>query len=255
MKSGIIYKITNNIINKIYVGRTIRTAKEYWNYHKVRAKGGYVDKYLYRSMRKYGIDNFHFEVVEEVHEVSNKALNIRLNELERYYIKELNSKVPNGYNITDGGEGTLGYKITDKHRANLSKACLGRASPRKGVKLSKETRKKLSKAAKARFERENNPFLGRKHSEETIKLIRKINTEYQNRPDIKLNNKLKQPHRIPVDMCSIEGELIQSFISLKDARRWLRENTSYAGDIGVIKKAILENKIAYNHLWKSNKDK
>lgn len=256
MYNGIIYKITNNITNKLYVGKTTKTAKEYWKYHKVRARGDYIDKYLYRSMRKHGIEHFVFSVITNITKDSIEELNNELSKLEIHYIKELNSKAPDGYNLTDGGEGTLGIKFTEKHRANLSKACMGRTSPRKGVKLSKKTKAKLSKAAIERYQREENPFLGKKHSKETIELIRQKNTKYQNRPDVKMQNKLKQPHRIPVEMYSLEGKFLRSFISLKETREWLLNNTNYKGDGGAIKNAIAKEKPTYGHLWKKgNKDK
>lgn len=56
-------------------------------------------------MNKYGVDNFIFEIIEEV---PNKILNER----EVYWIKKLNSIIPNGYNMTTGGEGTPGFSRT-----------------------------------------------------------------------------------------------------------------------------------------------
>ena len=94
----IIYKITNFINKKIYIGLTTTSIQKRWNSHKAAAKNNN-PKHLYRSMNTYGIDNFNIE------ETDNTDDFIKLGELERYYIKLYNSQDPNiGYNITSGGE-------------------------------------------------------------------------------------------------------------------------------------------------------
>lgn len=60
------------------------------------------NSYLHRAMNYHGVDNFNFEVIEEVE-------NSLLNEREIYWISFYNSLVPNGYNLTAGGEGTKSY--------------------------------------------------------------------------------------------------------------------------------------------------
>lgn len=89
-----IYKITNKINNKIYIGQSI-DIKRRWSEHKSRANEKDTNCYnkpLYRSIRKYGIENFNFEIIEEC-KVEE------LNEKEKYYIQLFNSLIPNGYNI------------------------------------------------------------------------------------------------------------------------------------------------------------
>lgn len=92
-----IYKITNNVNKKIYVGKSINI-KRRWREHRSCYLKPDKDCYLYRAMRKYGIDNFTFEIIEECSEDDN------LNEKERYWIEYYNS-FKNGYNETQGGEG------------------------------------------------------------------------------------------------------------------------------------------------------
>lgn len=111
-----IYKITNTINGKVYIGqsRDIQTRK---SQHKYDMRNGGHNEHLYRAMRKYGFDNFEFEVLEEceIH---------RLNDLEKKYIEQYNSMSPDGYNIELGGgarETTSAYT-----RKKISKA-LGRA--------------------------------------------------------------------------------------------------------------------------------
>lgn len=93
----IVYKITNIINNKVYIGLTTTSLEKRWRAHKNLA--GKSDKHLYKSMNKYGVDNFNIEIIEETDSIE------KLGELERHYIKTYNSTNPEyGYNITSGGE-------------------------------------------------------------------------------------------------------------------------------------------------------
>jgi len=99
----IIYKITNKINGKIYIGQTKFTAKKRFKQH---AKA---DTFIGRAIRKYGADNFKIEVVE----ICKNAL--ELNEREIFWIEYFNCKVPNGYNIADGGSFYAVKKIDGTH--------------------------------------------------------------------------------------------------------------------------------------------
>lgn len=92
-----IYKITNNINGKIYIGQSIDINKR-WKEHKHRSQipNKEYDKYLYRAFRKYGIENFTFEILEE-------CTREQLNEKENYYILLYKSNDDfYGYNETSG---------------------------------------------------------------------------------------------------------------------------------------------------------
>ena len=98
---GFIYKITNRINNKIYIGQTARTLNIRWKEHKIASISS--DRPLYKAMRKYGIDNFHIEILEEIP-------NTLLNEKETYWIKKLDScNRDKGYNCNIGGDGNIVY--------------------------------------------------------------------------------------------------------------------------------------------------
>lgn len=91
-----IYKITNKINNKVYIGQSV-DIKRRWYEHKARAfdpNNNCYDKPLYRSFRKHGLDNFLFEVIQECSVEE-------MNELETQYIHQFNSLVPNGYNLLE----------------------------------------------------------------------------------------------------------------------------------------------------------
>lgn len=94
----IIYKITNLINNKIYIGLTTLSLNKRWTSHKAECKRNN-KKHLYNAMRKYGIESFKIEEIDNTDDI------IKLGELERYYIKFYDSRNPEkGYNITAGGE-------------------------------------------------------------------------------------------------------------------------------------------------------
>jgi hypothetical protein len=101
-----IYKIENLINHKIYIGKTeLINPEERWREH-VREAGreGRKHRAIYAAMRKYGIENFSFEVLEETQ---------CPNEREQDYIQEYNS-YHNGYNETLGGDGRSYLVLPEK---------------------------------------------------------------------------------------------------------------------------------------------
>ncbi|PCI45875.1 MAG: hypothetical protein COB41_00355 [Proteobacteria bacterium] len=92
MEKAFIYKITNLKNNKSYIGSTVKTKVEYrWNQHKSDAKKGKGFR-LHKSMRKYGLDSFKFEVIFIVTNLSY------IDEIEDYFIKIYNCIGSKGYN-------------------------------------------------------------------------------------------------------------------------------------------------------------
>ena len=92
-----IYKITNLINNKVYIGQT-KDLRKRWKEHCDCASDRRRTNYLYNAMRKYGIDNFKMEVIE--------GPTPDYNEREKYWISYYNSFLDKnkGYNMTLGGE-------------------------------------------------------------------------------------------------------------------------------------------------------
>ena len=93
-----IYKITNKINQKVYVGQSIHIETR-WYQHKQETLKERSNSKLYQAMREYGIDNFEFEVIEECSEKE-------LNEKEQFWISFYNS-FKNGYNSNKGGQGEI----------------------------------------------------------------------------------------------------------------------------------------------------
>lgn len=138
-KMGIIYKITNLLNGKIYIGQTRQKLNDRIRQHKNCKKKCGIDI----AIQKYGIENFKIDVVEEVPVEM-------LSEREIFWIAELNAKVPNGYNLTEGGEGGSGCSPSDETRKKISNSLKGRPAHNKGVPCSQSTRDKISAANKGR---------------------------------------------------------------------------------------------------------
>ena len=114
---GIIYKYTNLINGKVYIGQTIQELKERHSKHVSVAFGketGHGYNYLiHKAFRKYGIDNFTLEIIDKVD-------NALLNEKEREYIALYNS-YERGYNMTPGGESkTEDFPLSDEEKKIIS---------------------------------------------------------------------------------------------------------------------------------------
>ena len=108
---GYIYKITNKVNNKIYIGKHKHDIPELDC--KYVASGTYIN----RSIRTYGIDNFTIELIDVAYTVEE------LNDKEIMYIDKYDSIAPNGYNLTHGGDGLL--NPSQEVRDRMSKAKLG----------------------------------------------------------------------------------------------------------------------------------
>lgn len=165
----IIYKVTNLINGKCYIGKTIYSLQHRMKEHLYHINQS-TSPCFYNALKKHGCENFEWEVLEKCEDEKE------LNEMEYHFIVQYESCYKeNGYNLSFGGEGNSGYKFTEEqrvrlsnahkgkifteeHKRNLSEACLGR-------KLSLEVRKKIRNRNKG----ENNGMYGKKHSKESRK--------------------------------------------------------------------------------------
>ena len=89
-----IYKITNKINGKVYIGQTIRPVEYRFNRHINDAMHNILNTHFARAIRKYGPDQWQFEVID------NAETQKELNQKEQYWIRYYNS-VEEGYNETD----------------------------------------------------------------------------------------------------------------------------------------------------------
>ena len=133
MKSNEVYKITNKITGKIYIGITNQGSGARYRHHWYESRIGEPSP-IHRSMAKYGEDNFTLEIIDfaETYE--------ELKEKEKFWIKKFNSTDRNiGYNLTEGGDGTFGRTHSEETKEKIRQKALGR-------KISEETKKKMSEA-------------------------------------------------------------------------------------------------------------
>lgn len=126
---GVIYKAINKSNNKVYIGQTIQNLKKRIQGHVSTANWGGGEKrnsYFMRALRKYGRDGFIWSVIDFAD--TKEELDTK----EVFWIKQYNSNNPDrGYNMTSGGEGTVGFKHSEATKELLRKQKLGK---RKSVK-------------------------------------------------------------------------------------------------------------------------
>lgn len=139
-----IYKIVNTINGKIYIGYTNqRKPESRWKKHLSDLNT--LDRPLYRAMRKYGVENFTFDVIY-------CSLNGEhtLSQMESHFIKEYKSHISTnmGYNIATGGQSNLGWVPSDATRAKWRES-------KKNRIITDSTKQKTSESLK-KFH-ENNP--------------------------------------------------------------------------------------------------
>lgn len=149
-KYNYIYKITNLINGKIYIGK-----------HSTNTiNDGYMGSgsLIKKAIEKYGVENFTKEYLAFC-DTEDK-----LNWLERFYIKKLHSRIFDGnYNLTDGGEGVTGYKHSEEIKRKIKE---NSAKTNLGKHLSETTKNKISESKKGQFHY---------NSEETRKKISEAN--------------------------------------------------------------------------------
>lgn len=179
MKSNEVYKITNKITGKIYIGITNQGSGARYRHHWYESRIGEPSP-IHRSMAKYGEDNFTLEIIDFAKTYEE------LKEKEKFWIKKFNSTDRNiGYNLTEGGDGTFGRTHSEETKEKIRQKALGR-------KISEETKKKMSEAR-----------IG-KCSDKQREHLKKISI---------------QAKAIPVLQFSKTGEFIAKYESVSDAAR------------------------------------
>jgi group I intron endonuclease len=149
-KYGMVYIITNLINKKQYVGQTIRTLNDRKYRHFYDALKYHSETPFHRALRKHGIKKFKWIPIEYPIE--------ELDEMESFWIKQLNTLAPNGYNLDSGGS--------------------------KNKIIAECVKKRLSKNHRP-MNGKNNHFYGKKHKLSSIKKMKKSRKKYlKNHPEV-----------------------------------------------------------------------
>ncbi len=147
-----IYKIENKVNHKVYVGKS-KDITHRWSEHKWALKNNrHINRTLQNAWNKYGESAFDFSVVEECEDDVTS-------EREIHYVKVYHAFVEDGgYNLTRGGDGGVGHRLSDEMKQHIG-------SFHKGQLIS-EDRKKLYSIL---YSGEGNPFYGKHHTYEVRK--------------------------------------------------------------------------------------
>jgi len=146
--TGVIYKATNVVNGKSYIGQRVGDFEPYKNKHiKSAMSGRCKKKHFYNALRKYGPENFNWEILEYIESSSIDDIKTRLNTLEIEYIDffktfgedGIHYDTKYGYNHPKGGEGSLGRKASNETIEKFKKSI---------ANISDETRQKMSESGK-----------------------------------------------------------------------------------------------------------
>jgi group I intron endonuclease len=212
-----IYKIINPK-GKIYIGQSIDVDIR-WKYSYFNLNCSQQPK-LYNSLKKYGVNNHKFEVIEECNldELNDKEVYWK-----KYYLKEKRNNLNEVLflKIYDAGGGPLLQPHKDKIGMSL-----------RGKKHSEETKKKMSEKAK-----------GRKYSEESKKKMSEVKKGKTFTKEQKKNFKGKKCR--PILQYDLEGNFIKEWVnfkSIKDKHGFHNSGLCYCCQ-GV-------QKTAYGFIWR-----
>lgn len=151
-KEWIVYVHTNRINNKKYVGQTSRSLEDRSGNNGVGYKK---NPRFWRAIQKYGWDNFNHEII------ASELEKVEADKLEKKLIKKLKTQDKQyGYNITDGGDGVVGWEPSNEWRKKNSERNKGENNPMYGKRHAEETRQKQSFAKQGKYDGSKNPMYG-----------------------------------------------------------------------------------------------
>lgn len=181
-KTWTVYMHKNKINGKAYIGQTSQNPKKRWD----NGNGYITSSKFYRAIEKYGWDNFDHIIIAE-----NLSLQ-EANELEIELIAKYKTQDDRyGYNLDSGGHNTKhseetkrkigeanhialqGKKWSEEHRELMSKMFSGENNPFYGKRHTEETKLKISQNRKGKRAGTDHPFYGKHHSQEALEKMSK----------------------------------------------------------------------------------
>lgn len=211
-KAGI-YMLTNKLTCGIYVGQSIDLRKRFMKHFSLSYINSRKELIISRALIKYGYSNFSVTILEYCNE---SDLDVK----EQYYFDKLNPQ----YNIQKiAGGSSKGLKLSEETKSKISKSLKGVYAGEKaywyGRSMSEETKKLMSLKRIG----ELNPLYGKSHSEQSKELIRQKALGRKCSEETKLLMSTKRGNPVNIyEKCSSEGfELIGSFVSARRAGKFL----------------------------------
>lgn len=248
----VIYKIVNKVNGKIYIGSTINYKRRIKVHLSRLDKNDHHSIKLQNSYNKYGIDNFEFEILEEVDDIQlliekeQKWIDALIPELNMTLVAGLNCHI--GLKRSDEtkkriSESLKGKKLSEEHKESVRKTLTGR-------KLSTEHKENIKNAL-------NNSEKFKKSRQDKNVYIKIVNTKKENGYSItdetksKISESLKKQNlqsaiSITIEKYSLSGELLDTYPSMVKA-----EIDNNIGRGGLYYNIVKQNKTEYKgFLWK-----
>ena len=220
IKSGI-YGIRNTINNKIYIGKSKNIFKR-WSSHKSELKRDVkkkdTNRYLWSSVKKYGLDNFEFIIIEEL--IINEEL-FKIKEL--YWMDFYNSCNRDfGYNLRRDSKTNM--IVHEDTKVLLRESMKGNGNPNFGNKWSEEQKKFMSELKKEGFKNGTLKI----DIANTYKGIEERNRRWEENPQLKINmrKKVSEHHNLYqyLKVDKVTGEVLETFESRLEL---LEKNPNY----------------------------
>ena len=216
MYKGVVYRLVNRETGQSYVGRTFNFKKRLWehNYLAKRASGITLERPIIKAIREFGMNAFEPEVLYEAEGPNRDEVDRILDEKEKYFIEKYDS-ISNGYNLTVGGKGTIGYTQSQATKDKRNKANTGK-------KRSQEYKIFMSKLMKGKPGHKQSEEVRRRISNK-LKGIPKTDSHRRNAAEAKKG--LKRPCLwIPILQYSPEGIFIKEWPSIREAKNLYGSN-------------------------------
>lgn len=181
-KNYCVYKHTNKLNGKVYIGLTGRKPEYRWN----NGNGYKHSPYFYSAIQKYGWDNFYHEIIKD------NITEQEAQDLEIYLISKYNSTNREfGYNTLLGGNlGTLGVEMSEETRKKMSESRTGEKNHFYGKTHSKESKLKMANAKLGKYCGENSWNYGKHASDETRRKMSEVFKGRNSRGDSHLATKV-----------------------------------------------------------------
>ena len=238
-----IYRILNKLTKKCYIGETkCKDVIWRWNQHKQKIEINKGCPALRDAVKKYGIDNFEFSVLIICFDDERFKYEIE-------YIKKYNSVVPNGYNLTNGGEGGgfQGKTHTEEVKNSIKNKLKQKYIDNPELKEQLSERNKIVMSNPEVREKIKNGILNSEKMKKMIEDKRIGNYEqikHSEERKNKISESLKKYHatnnKIKIKQYDIDNNLLNEYTSISDASRktsiqkklislYLRRKTNIAG--------------------------